>query len=120
MHIAVQQGAPAELLALIASCDMPVTLDMGQTVAKHAHSWSFLVEQESDECSKAVELLLAPRTDSPAGYDYGQQVVALAEVLNKDGWKLLQIAKSGPSQAIHKHLAVYVYQVRVSRMPPPL
>ena len=82
---------------------MPVSLDTGQAVVGHSHSWSFLVAQDSDECSKALALLLAPMTDSPAGYNYGQHVEALAEVL-QGGQKVLQIAKSGPRQAIYKHL----------------
>lgn len=103
LHIAVQEGASAELLALLASCDMPVFIT-GNLVVEHSHSWSFLVAQDSDECSNAVALLLAPTTDSPAGYDYGQHVEALAEVLGQGGQKVLQIAKNGPRQAIYKHL----------------
>ena len=85
-------------------------LDTGELVVKDSHSWSFLVAQDSDECSKAVALLLAPTTDIPAttGYNYGQHVEALAEVLDQgfEGGrkKALQIAKSGPRQAIYKHL----------------
>ena len=102
LHIAVQEGASAELLALLASNDMPVSLDTGHTVVEHSHSWSFLVDQDSDECSEAVALLLAPTTDIPAaGYDYGQHAAALAKVL---GQKVLQSANSGPRQAIYKHL----------------
>ena len=96
MHIAVQEGASAELLALLASCNMPVYIITGNLVVEHSHSWSFLVNQDSDECSNAVALLLAPTTDSPAGYDYGEHVEALAKVL---GQKVLQSAKSGPRQA---------------------
>ena len=76
---------------------MPVSLDSGRAVIKDSHSWSFLVGQDSDECSEAVALLLAPTT----GYDYGKHVEALAKVL---GQKVLQSAKSGPRQAIYKHL----------------
>ena len=85
---------------------MPVSLDTGRAVVDHSHSWSFLVDQDSDECSEAVALLLAPMTGaSPAGYNYGQQVAALAEVFDQGGrQKTLQIAKSGPRQAIYKHL----------------
>ena len=104
LHIAVQKGVSAELLALLASCDMPVSLDIGQADVEHSHSWSFLVEQDSDKCSEAVALLLAPTTDSPAGYNYGQHVEALAEVLGQGGQKVLQIAKNGSRQAICKHL----------------
>ena len=80
---------------------MPVYIITGNLVVEHSHSWSFLVNQDSDECSNAVALLLAPTTDSPAGYDYGEHVEALAKVL---GQKVLQSAKSGPRQAIYKHL----------------
>ena len=105
LHIAVQKGASAELLALLASRGMPVSLDNGHAVVKDSHSWSFLVGQDSDECSNAVALLLdAPTTDSPSGYNYGKHVEALAEVLGQGGQKALQIAKSGPRQAIYKHL----------------
>ena len=83
---------------------MPVYNLVSDLVVEHSHSWSFLVAQDSDECSNAVALLLAPTTDSPAGYDYGQHVEALAEVLGQGGQKALQIAKSGPRQAIYKHL----------------
>lgn len=83
---------------------MPISLDNGDPVVGHSHSWSFLVDQDSDECSEAVALLLAPTTASPAGYNYGKHVEALAEVLGQSGQKVLQIAKSGPRQAIYKHL----------------
>ena len=117
LHIAVDNDASAELLALLVSCDMPVTSDTGQRVAEHSYSWSFLVDQRSNECSIAVEFLLAARTDSSAGYDYEKHVAALAEVLDKDGRKVLQIAKSGQRQAIYKHLLIRGgYEVRVSRI----
>ena len=80
---------------------MPVYIITGNLVVEHSHSWSFLVNQDSDECSNAVALLLAPTTDIPAGYNYGKHVEALAKVL---GQKVLQSAKSGPRQAIYKHL----------------
>ena len=81
---------------------MPVALvEAKAELVEHSHSWSFLVDQDSDECSEAVALLLAPTTDSPAGYNYGKHVEALAKVL---GQKVLQSAKSGPRQAIYKHL----------------
>ena len=85
---------------------MPVSLDTGYLFGEHSHSWSFLVDQDSDECTEAVTLLLAPTTDSPAGYNYGQHVEALAEVLGQSGQKVLQIAKNGPRQVIYKHLVL--------------
>ena len=83
---------------------MPVSLDTGHAVVDHSHSWSFLVGQDSDECSNAVALLLTPMTDSPAGYNYGPRVEALAEVLGQGSQKALQIAKRGPRYAIYEHL----------------
>ena len=92
---------------------MPISLDTGQAVVKDSYSWSLLVANDSDKCSNAVALLLdAPspeddfsiKTDSPAGYDYGQHVEALAEVLGHDGRKVLQTANSGSRQAMYKHL----------------
>ena len=83
---------------------MPVSLDTGNP-DEHSHSWFFLVDQASDKCSEAVALLLAPTTDSPAGYNYCRHVVALAETVDQGGrQKALQVAKSGPRQAIYKHL----------------
>ena len=113
LSIAVEEDGPAELLALLASRGMPISLDTGQAVVKDSYSWSLLVANDSDKCSNAVALLLdAPspeddfsiKTDSPAGYDYGQHVEALAEVLGHDGRKVLQTAKSGSRQAMYKHL----------------
>ena len=99
-------GMSAELLALLASRDMPVS-QTGEAVVEHSHSWSFLVDQDSDECSHAVTLLLDARaTDAPSGYDYGRHAAALAEVIDqKSQTEALKIAKSGPRQAIYKHLA---------------
>ena len=124
LSIAVEEDGPAELLALLASRGMPISLDTGQAVVKDSFSWSLLVANDSDKCSNAVALLLddAPsspkdvfrtargiikqkhKTDSPTGYNYGQHVQALAEVLGHDGRKVLQIAKSGSRQAMYKHL----------------
>ena len=114
LSIAVEKDGPAELLALLASRGMPISLDTGQAVVKDSYSWSLLVANDSDKCSIAVALLLdAPsspedvfsiRTDSPTGYNYGQHVQALAEVLGHDGRKVLQTAKSGSRQAMYKHL----------------
>ena len=101
LHIAVQEGASAELLALLASYDMPVSIITGNLVVEHSHSWSFLVAQDSVECSNAVALLLARTT---GGYDYGKHVEALAKVGPELGQKVLQSAESGPRQAIYKHL----------------
>ena len=100
LHIAVQKGASAELiLALIASRGMPVV--------KHLHIWSFLVDQDSGECSNAVALLL----DAPTTDNYGQHVEALAKVLGPGGKK----AKSGARQAIFKHLLSHGgYEVIIS------
>jgi len=105
LHIAVQKGTSVELLALLASHDMPVSRPNGEPVFGHSHSWSFLVAQDSNKCFNAVALLLdAPAPDNPAGYDYGKHVEALAEVLDQGGRKALEIAKSGPRQSMHKHL----------------
>ena len=85
---------------------MPVS-PTGEAVVTHSHSWSFLVDQDSDECSHAVALLLNRATDAPSGYDYGRHAAALAEVITDQNSQTnaLQIAKSGPRQAIYKHLA---------------
>ena len=113
LSIAVEKDGPAELLALLASRGMPISLVTGQAVVKDSYSWSLLVANDSDKCSNAVALLLdAPspeddfsiKTDSPTGYNYGQHVEALAEVLGHDGRKVLQTAKSGSRQAMYKHL----------------
>ena len=114
LSIAVEEDGPAELLALLASRGMPISLDTGQAVVKDSYSWSLLVANDSDKCSIAVALLLdAPsspedvfsiKTDSPTGYNYGKHVEALAEVLGHDGRKVLQTAKSGSRQAMYKHL----------------
>jgi len=113
LSIAVEKDGPAELLALLASRGMPISLDTGQAVVKDSYSWSLLVANDSDKCSNAVALLLdAPspedvfsiKTDSPTGYNYGKRVEALAEVLDHGGRKALQTAKSGSRQAMYKHL----------------
>ena len=113
LSIAVEKDGPAELLALLASRGMPISLDTGQVVVKDSYSWSLLVSNDSDKCSNAVALLLdAPspedvlsiKTDSPTGYNYGKHVEALAEVLGHDGRKVLQTAKSGSRKAMYKHL----------------
>ena len=105
LHIAVSKGTSTEVIALLASRDMPVS-QTGETVVTHSHSWSFLVDQNSDECSHAVTLLLNARaTDAPSGYGYGRHAAALAEVIDQNSQKALQIAESGPRQAIYKHLA---------------
>ena len=114
LSIAVEKDGPAELLALLASRGMPISLDTGQAVVKDSYSWSLLVANDSDKCSNAVALLLdAPsspedvfsiKTDSPTGYNYGTRVEALAEVLDHGGRKALQTAKSGSRQAMYKHL----------------
>ena len=114
LSIAVEEDGPAELLALLASRGMPISLDPGQAVVKDSYSWSLLVANDSDKCSIAVALLLdAPsspeddfsiKTDSPTGYNYGKRVEALAEVLDHGGRKALQTAKSGSRQAMYKHL----------------
>jgi len=113
LSIAVEKDGPAELLALLASRGMPISLDTGQAVVKDSFSWSLLVANDSDKCSNAVALLLdAPspeddfsiKTDSPTGYNYGTRVEALAEVLDHGGRKALQTAKSGSRQAMYKHL----------------
>ena len=113
LSIAVEKDGPAELLALLASRGMPISLDTGRAVVKDSYSWSLLVANDSDKCSNAVALLLdAPspeddfsiKTDSPTGYNYWKHVEALAEVFGHDGRKVLQTAKSGSRKAMYKHL----------------
>ena len=81
---------------------MPISLDTGDAIA-HSHSWSFLVKQDSHECSEAVALLLGSSL-GPISYNYGQQVETLAEALDQDRRTALHIAKSGPLRAIDMHL----------------
>ena len=85
---------------------MPITLDRPNLADAYARSWSFLVSHDSEACSEAVELLLAPKTDSPAGYGYGNHAAVLAEVLNPEDRSALKIAQDGPRKAIYKHLLI--------------
>ena len=95
------------MLALLVSYDMPITLDgLGDLTDKYEQSWVFLVGQDSEECSEAVGLLLAPKTDSPAGYGYGHHAAALAGVPSPDDRSALKIAQDGPREAIYTHLLI--------------
>ena len=99
------------MLALLASHDMPITIngpndEFANEAYAYAQSWLFIVGQDSEECSEAVGLLLAPKTDNPAGYGYGHHAATLAKVLNPDDRSALNIAQYGPRKAIYKHLLI--------------
>ena len=111
LQLAAGKDSSAEMLALLVSHDMPINLDglndeFTNKAYEYAQSWAFLVGQDSEECSKAVGLLLAPKTDSPAGYGYGRHAAVLAEVLNPAHRSALKIAQDGPRKAIYKHLLI--------------
>ena len=102
-------GASTEVLAILASRDMPISPDTGRPVQVHSHSWSFLINQSSDKCSKAVALLLDPPTiDNPGCYNYGPHAAALATVRNyHDSKRALQTAKSGTRLAVYKYVLLH-------------
>ena len=103
LHIAVEQGASAEVVTLLVAADMPIT-HSGDPAASHAQSWFCLVDQDTETCTRAVELLLAPRTDEPAGCGYGTHIAALSEALDANGRTALQIAKAGSRMIMMRHI----------------
>ena len=103
LHIAVEEGASAEVVALLVAADMPIT-HSGEPSTTHLHSWFWLVDQDSPAWTRAIELLLAPLTDEPPGCGYGTHIAALSEALDTEGRTALKIAKAKPRQVIYKYL----------------